>query len=871
VPVSRPDHLAHVLRHIRVQSGRGSAAVAESAAARPDATRGRVQRVWRWWAARPTLSAAVIYAILSVLFAGQGLLPGRTLSNADMLWSTPPWTASGPPDVRFGGANFELADATAVFQPFFDHAKRVLPDAPLWNAHIMAGRPFLANAQSAIFSPFTSPAYVLPLSKALAVMAILKLFVGAFGTYLLGRALGMRFGGALLAGVVFAFGTFFVAWLAWPLTNVFPLVPWLLLLTEMVVRRPGPLPVAGLATLVALAIFGGHPETTFHTLVATIAFFALRVVLRYSRAGRDRRALISRGMAFGLALAGGTAIAAVMLLPLLELFLHSGDYARRLGQPPGHAEARYLGAFFLFDYWGRPTQTPLVADLVSNRGFYAGGITLMLAAVGLMLRPTITRLAFAAFGGVAIAVVVGVDPIYSAVTALPGFRTAHNGRLVFLVLFALAMLAGWGLDELSRRDPVPLVPRRMALGAAVAIFCVPIAWLLMAGTIAPSKLGPALEVAWGFADAPRVPHGQAPDGDTAAIVQFSALLQWLPLAGAGLGLIALRLARARPRVSPALPAAALVSLAVAVLVADLFRANMGFNPAIPVAHAEQPTTPAIRYLQARTPNRFSVLSRSGIDQPLQPDLSMRYGLYDARGYDYPVERRYDAFWRATVASTGDFIEPTQRSGASQAALRALSLLSVTDLLHYPYGERPRLPGLRLAYSGPDARVYRNENALPRAFLVARQRTVPDADAALAGTIAPDFNARRLALTERPVPGVPQEDGADARSPGTARLVDYKNERAVVAAKARTRSLLVLTDIHFPGWKATVNGRPARIERVDYLLRGVVVPPGAHRVEFRYEPVSWRVGWIISSAALTAVAALALVGWRRRAGPRGAGR
>jgi Bacterial membrane protein YfhO len=168
-------------------------------------------------------------------------------------------------------------------------------------------------------------------------------------------------------------------------------------------------------------------------------------------------------------------------------------------------------------------------------------------------------------------------------------------------------------------------------------------------------------------------------------------------------------------------------------------------------------------------------------------------------------------------------------------------------------------------------VYRNENALPRAFLVARQRTVPDADAALAGTIAPDFNARRLALTERPVPGVPQEDGADARSPGTARLVDYKNERAVVAAKARTRSLLVLTDIHFPGWKATVNGRPARIERVDYLLRGVVVPPGAHRVEFRYEPVSWRVGWIISSAALTAVAALALVGWRRRAGPRGAGR
>ena len=114
----------------------------------------------------------------------------------------------------------------------------MLPDVPLWNPHVMGGRPFLANAQSAIFSPFTWPAYVLPLPKALTVMALLKLFVASFGTFLLGRRLGMRFGGALVAGLVFAFGTFFVVWLAWPLTNTFPLLPWLLLVTDLLVRRP---------------------------------------------------------------------------------------------------------------------------------------------------------------------------------------------------------------------------------------------------------------------------------------------------------------------------------------------------------------------------------------------------------------------------------------------------------------------------------------------------------------------------------------------------------------------------------------------------------------------------------------------------------
>ena len=51
-----------------------------------------------------------------------------------------------------------------------------------------------------------------------------------------------------------------------------------------------------------------------------------------------------------------------------------------------------------------------------------------------------------------------------------------------------------------------------------------------------------------------------------------------------------------------------------------------------------------------------------------------------------------------------------------------------------------------------------------------------------------------------------------------------------------RSLLVLTDVHYPGWKATVDGEPAQIERVDYLLRGVRVPAGSHRVEFSYEPL-----------------------------------
>jgi len=812
----------------------------------------------RWCADRPALCAAAFYALLSLIMVGPALLPGWTLSSSDGLWSATPWTALKPEDVRLYGSNYELADAVAVFQPFFEFTRATLPDVPLWNPHLMAGRPFLADAQSAVFSPFTAPVYVFGLWKSLAVIAVLKLFVGAFGMYLFARALGMRFGGALLAGVVFAFGTFFVVWLAWPLTNIFPLIPWLLLVTELLVRRPEPLLAAALAALVGLQFLGGHPETSFHVMVVTTLWFAFRVLLAWREGGRDRALLLRPTAAFAGALVLGTGMAALMLLPLLEFFLHSGDYERRLGRDPSFSSSQFLGAFFLSDYWGRPTQTA-IAPFVSNRGYYAGGITLMLAAVALVIRPTLTRVAVAVFAGVTLMVVLGEGPLARGIVELPGFRTAHNGRMVIFVLLALALLAGWGLDEVTRREAPSRLRRNLALGAAGAIFCVPIAWLVVAGTLDLGQLRPALRVAWGFAEPPTVTlPGQLPG--VAPIVRLSALLQWLPLAGAALAVIAVGLGiprRAR------VPAAALVVAALAIVVVDLFRANMGFNPAIRIEHAEQPVTGAIRYLQSRVPQRFAGVGDAGAQQPLGVDLAMRYGLYDARGYDFPVEKRYDKLWRAEVGPPGEVVPPTAFALPTPRALRTLSLLSVADVMQDPAGEPLRLPGLRLVYEGDDARVYRNTRALPRAFLVDRQRTVDGEDAALTA-ITGDVDTRTVAVTEEALPGIPQDDAADdVGAAGSARLTSYGREDAVAEVEARRRSLLVLTDVHFPGWKAWVDGRETEIERVDYLLRGVPVPAGAHRVELRYEPASWRAGWIVSVLSMLGIAGLAVVGLRRR--------
>ena len=238
-----------------------------------------------WLRARPFLVAFLAYLGLAVLFFWPGLVPGHTVSAADYLWNAAPWTSSVPSGVpihnlhpRVIGSNPQLVDAITLFEPFMQYTASQLPHIPLWNPYIMGGAPYLADMQSAVFSPFSLPAYVLPFWWSLGVIATLKVLVAAMGAYSLGRILGMRQGGAFLCGLVFGFGLFMVAWIPWPLTNVFPLIPWLLVATERLIRRPGAPWACVAAVLVALQFFGGHPESSIYALFAMVGYFVLRVL-----------------------------------------------------------------------------------------------------------------------------------------------------------------------------------------------------------------------------------------------------------------------------------------------------------------------------------------------------------------------------------------------------------------------------------------------------------------------------------------------------------------------------------------------------------------------------------------------------------------
>ena len=106
----------------------------------------------------------------------------------------------------------------------------------------------------------------------------------------------------------------------------------------------------------ALQFFGGHPESSFHVLAAG-SLFALLALSRIERGARLRA--IGR-LAAGLA-AGG-ALAAIAILPFVELLARSADLATARARPAATSRSTALLGYVLPEYWGRPSQAPTQAS-----------------------------------------------------------------------------------------------------------------------------------------------------------------------------------------------------------------------------------------------------------------------------------------------------------------------------------------------------------------------------------------------------------------------------------------------------------------------------------------------------------------------------
>lgn len=164
----------------------------------------------------------------------------------------------------------------------------------------------------------------------------------------------------------------------------------------------------------------------------------------------------------------------------------------------------------------------------------------------------------------------------------------------------------------------------------------------------------------------------------------------------------------------------------------------------------------------------------------------------------------------------------------------------------------------------------NPTCLPRARMVYDYEIARDDSHALELVRSPSFDHTQKIVLEQE-PAIPRCNGCDP-VPWKATIVRYGLNEIELDVETGRDGFLVLSEIHYPSWKARIDGREAPLYRADYALRAIPVPAGRHTVVCRYDAASFRTGLTVSllcALVTSALAALGVVRSRRRLKPAAA--
>ena len=233
------------------------------------------------------------------------------------------------------------------------------------------------------------------------------------------------------------------------------------------------------------------------------------------------------------------------------------------------------------------------------------------------------------------------------------------------------------------------------------------------------------------------------------------------------------------------------------------------------------------------------------------------------GVTFPAHR-YLARVPLDTRARLDKVEITNLTGGAALTLSAASLYDSASQSSTPLslisGER-----WDTVYQKEQALVLRNKRAQPRTWLVAEAEAVNGEEALrrIRGQSDKSFDPRRTALMEVAPEELPVLAGGELPPESTARVVAYEPSRLTIETDAKVATVLVVSEMNYPGWEATIDGERARIVATDFLLRGVALEAGAHRIEMRYTAPAARNGAIISILSLLSLVALGLYSRQRR--------
>ena len=506
-------------------------------------------------------------------------------------------------------------------------------------------------------------------------------------------------------------------------------------------------------------------------------------------------------------------------------------------------------------------------------------------------------------------------PYWLLASALPGFRAfRYPGKFVAFAALAMSGLAGIGWDQLAARGPrraARLAAAFLMAGAiaTVGVFCCRAAVRERLEAVADrvrSFRGP-LDAPGAIVDL----HRALAQGS----IGFATMLGLLALARrqpnwagiAALAAITLDLASANARHVITVPQAAFDEVPKAAqAIQDAERMNPTPGPfRVQRVGSWAPTD----WFNHGARDRFEQVVRWERDT-LRPSYGMPLG-----------ESSTFALGTAEVLDYGLFFAPSlialERPSAAALGLQAnqkvlyyprrgfdlwtTRYFIVPDALEWDSPERgyasflprtspvdpaPRLGGrsardagrARSSAASEDTRILRNEAAFPRAWVVHRARLLPplrgmrqaDRRASMQELLFQNdelwhddarrvYDPHTMAWVETDDPQSVSRflSGAEPDASEAVSITHYDPQHVELTAVLRSSGLVVLADVDYPGWTLTVDGTPSEILRTNRAMRGAAVSAGSHRLVFRYRPISFRIGLVVSAVGVVILGCVAV--------------
>jgi hypothetical protein len=757
-----------------------------------------------------------VYAVVTLAFAYPALA-GKFL-------------VSGTSDQYIGGY------AVRAFGAAYWHATGHVPQ---WNPYLFGGMPYIGSMNGDIFyPPSVLFRFIMRPDVAVSWLFIVHEFLAGLFAYVFFRAFGLGFFGALVGGLAYMMGGPIASYVS-PghdgklyVSALFPLLGWTLI-RGIRDARAWAWPV--LSLLVGLGILTPHVQVMQYALIGALIVALYLTFWAPETRGVERSVLLRRlGLAV-VAMGFGLVIGAIQFAPVLEYVKFSpraggglagaGGYAfsTSYSLPPEELFGAYLPQFFgiLDNYWGR-TGIHFQSD-------YLGAVVLVLAGAAFFTARRAELWFWVSLGVVTLLWALGgYTPFFHLVYALvPGTKYFRAPSTIFFVTaFAIAALAGQGIEAVLERRVRPVY---VIACAAVAVL---IAALAAAGgltNVAESLAGPERYEAV-LANAPEVTFGAVRD-------------MIVVLVAAGLIVFAIR-----GRVSTTVTAWSLVAL----VGLDLWTAERPYWKWSPPAAITYGSNAAIDYLKKQPqPGRVLVfpIGRSQVrDAELGYDGLMIHEIRQVTGYHSNELHRYDVL----VDKAEGF---RQTLNPKVWALLNVQYL-YTDADSVPIPGIQKLAGPVQTAAGSTVYLYRLPGDNPAAWVVPVAVKAPD-DQTLATIRDPRFPPLQAAIFDTAAK-VPVATSLTALPPAlglTASTTRYDPGHITVqlSAPAPAGATLIVSENEYPGWSATVDGKPATVARADYTLIGVPLTAGSRTIDLVFHDPAFPTGvWI---TALTTAAAL----------------